>query len=192
MIIYKAINLQNRKVYIGKTTSKTPSKYFESHIYHALKNKDKNTRSFYNAIRKYGKENFKWEILGYCDSKEELNEAEIECIDFYKSYDRLYGYNLTLGGDGAGYKLTEERKQKISRANKGVPTWNKGKKTGPRSEETKAKISKKNKGKIITQEMRKKISKTLTGRKNPSPTASRKTCSSSLQEKCHCPHGHRR
>jgi len=54
-------------------------------------------------------------------------------------------------------------RQKISETMKGKITWNKGKKTGPRSEETKIKISNSHKGKFFSKEHKKKISKSHKG-----------------------------
>lgn len=47
-----------------------------------------------------------------------------------------------------GKKLSDKTKQKISASNKGKPAWNRGKKTGPLSEEHKRKLSNANKGNI--------------------------------------------
>jgi len=52
------------------------------------------------AIRKYKKHNFKWEILGYCKTYEELDNCEKECISFFNSNNKIYGYNLIEGGSG--------------------------------------------------------------------------------------------
>ena len=70
MIIYKTTNLITKKIYIGKDGKNNP-KYYGSGIF--LK----------NAIKKYGKENFVKEILEYCNTEEELNNAEIKWIAFY-------------------------------------------------------------------------------------------------------------
>jgi len=95
--IYKVTNIENNKCYIGQTASKNPVYYIKNHFKCALKNKDKNKKNFYKAIRKYGEKNFKWEILGYCSSLEELNLAEELCIEFFKSNNYIYGYNMTSG-----------------------------------------------------------------------------------------------
>jgi hypothetical protein len=103
-VIYKITNLTNKKCYIGQTTNGDYIKYIKNHFKFAFRNKDEDKKYLYKAIRKYGKENFKWEILGFCYSREELNEAEIDCIEFYRSfvykYENIYGYNLTKGGEG--------------------------------------------------------------------------------------------
>jgi len=54
---------------------------------------------FYNAIRKYGKDNFIWEILEKeIESFDKLKEREIYYIKLFDTYNK--GYNSTLGGDG--------------------------------------------------------------------------------------------
>ena len=67
---------------------------------------------FHRALRKYGEENFSFEILEEIDEelgRDYLNEREIFYIQKYKTYIRDGGYNLTLGGDGNSRdKLTFE------------------------------------------------------------------------------------
>jgi DNA repair exonuclease SbcCD nuclease subunit len=93
--IYLIKNKKNDKIYVGKTTQDLNSR-FSQHIRKALLNKD-NTK-FYNAIRKYGPENFYIEELKVFDSEESLNKAEIETISKLGAF--KYGYNSTKGGDG--------------------------------------------------------------------------------------------
>jgi group I intron endonuclease len=52
---------------------------------------------FYNAVKKYGWDNFIYGIIDECDI-EHLDEKEIYFIDFYDTYRN--GYNMTLGGQG--------------------------------------------------------------------------------------------
>ena len=66
MIIYKATNLINGKCYIGKTISKDFVKYWFNHLKEAFKS-EKIKRVFHNAIRKYGPENFMFEVLEFCN-----------------------------------------------------------------------------------------------------------------------------
>jgi len=100
MIIYKAENKINGKIYIGQT---------QSDLNHRISQHLCERRSyFHNALHKYGKEKFKWEIIEYCDSKEELNEMEFHYIKQYDSF-KPNGYNLTLGGEGnTGRKFGKE------------------------------------------------------------------------------------
>lgn len=102
-LIYKVTNIQNNKVYIGQTKTNLKERITWHYNDAFIKN---DNIAFHCALRKYGIYNFKWEILGYCNSKEELNNAEIECIYFYRSYgvdgknkDDIYGYNMTIGGN---------------------------------------------------------------------------------------------
>lgn len=114
--IYKITNKTNNKSYIGKTTAKKCIKYIKAHFDKA-KNVD-NDRVFYRAIRKYGQENFKWNILwtGFCD-KNYLNELEKYYIYFYEGYTN--GYNMTLGGDG-GFVWPKEKFDKLKKLGKRI------------------------------------------------------------------------
>lgn len=53
-----------------------------------------------NAIEKYGKENFKKEIIEECSSKEELDKREIYWINYYNAVQSTQFYNISKGGDG--------------------------------------------------------------------------------------------
>lgn len=92
--IYKITNKINNKVYIGQ--SKNISRRWREHKRH-YKNKN-NSSVLYKAIRKYGLENFLFEIIELCDESK-LDELEIKYIANYKSNNKNYGYNLTEGGD---------------------------------------------------------------------------------------------
>lgn len=103
-------------IYIGQTI-KSPEIRGYQHVCDA---KNGSNKIFHKAIRKYGIEAFKFEILHQAFSKEELNNLEIHYIEMYNSYykniiDNNDGYNMTIGGEGAnGYIFTEIDKQKLS------------------------------------------------------------------------------
>lgn len=106
-VIYKITNKINSKVYIGCTT-KTIEERYSSHIHRCYKQKYR--CKLYNSIRKYGKENFKIELLQECAIKD-MYELEKKYIAQYDSYKK--GLNSTLGGEGfLGYthSLTERKK----------------------------------------------------------------------------------
>jgi hypothetical protein len=58
------------------------------------------------AIRKYGPDNIKWEIIYECSNVEEMNQKEKEFITLYKSTEHEYGYNMVCG-DKQDYQLRE-------------------------------------------------------------------------------------
>lgn len=87
MVIYKTINLINQKIYIGQTTKSIDNYYGSGKIIN-------------KALLKYGKSNFKVEILDYCKNKEELNEREKYWILLLNSTDHNIGYNISDGGQG--------------------------------------------------------------------------------------------
>ena len=105
MLIYKTINLVNGKFYIGQTITNNPY-YFGSGIY------------LVRAIKKYGKKNFKREIIQYCNSLKHLNEREQYWIKKLKSQDRNIGYNIENGGNSVG-KHSDEWKLYMSNFFKG-------------------------------------------------------------------------
>lgn len=93
--IYKVTNDINNNVYIGKTTTSL-EKRWKRHIYDSYRT-DRTTSKFHNAIKKYGENHFKIELIGRYDN-DILNEKEKFYIKLYDSYKN--GYNSTLGGDG--------------------------------------------------------------------------------------------
>jgi group I intron endonuclease len=106
MIIYKAENIINGKVYIGQTRKKLHERIAD-HKYNS-KLKDGH---FQRAIRKYGFDKFIWSIIDTAESFEELNEKEAYCVDYYDSYNN--GYNSTVGGEDNPMNHAEIR-EKIS------------------------------------------------------------------------------
>lgn len=123
-IVYKVTNKVNGKVYIGQTT-RTLNKRKSEHISAALTEKYKGQCSeyFHNALRKYGKNAFVWEILETCSNKYDLDLAEQWYVMYYntfKSKTESNGYNLTKGGNGnSGLIFSDEHKRKISESKKG-------------------------------------------------------------------------
>lgn len=170
MVIYKITNLLNGKFYIGQDMKNDPN-YFGSGV--LIK----------KAIKKYGKKNFKKEILEYCSNKEELDFKEIFYINELKAIDK--GYNLSIGGTGGPNfknKTHGEETKKRLKENWGERKGKNGfvhNMTGfKHSEESRKKMSKsrKNKykgennpmyGKKHTEESRKKMGKPMLGENNP-------------------------
>lgn len=111
--VYMVVNKINGKRYIGITTAKRVHRRINEHFCHAQKGK--NDGAFYRAIRKYGRDEFSWEIIMKCDTALEAIQQEIRLIAELKPE-----YNSTLGGEGrlGGY-ISEEGRRRISIANKG-------------------------------------------------------------------------
>jgi len=141
--IYKITNLKTGKVYIGFDSSwplrvrqhKTLALNVNCHDYNKI---------LYKSIRKYGLENFSFDVIYQSKDTEHCkNVMENFFIHEYKSFigfEDCYGYNMTLGGDGTfgskrpkskefrkkhsklmsknnprtGYRYTDEEKQKRS------------------------------------------------------------------------------
>lgn len=101
-IIYKTTNLINNKYYIGAhSTNKLSDKYLGSGI---IINK---------AIKKYGYKNFKFEILEYCNNKEEMFLRESEIVNQSVLDDKLC-YNIKVGGNySSGTKGRIEVRNKL-------------------------------------------------------------------------------
>ena len=142
-LVYKHTS-PSGKCYIGQTCD-----YHRRCVTHKSKARTKRVDSaFSNAIAKYEWDNFTHEILKDGLTIDESNYWE----DYYiKEFNSLapHGYNLRDGGANA--KASEQLKKKLS-------TIHTGRKRGPMSQETKDKISAATKGKIVSAEVRLKLS----------------------------------
>lgn len=118
--VYIHINKLNNKVYIGITSQNPYKRWGNGKNY-------KKTSYFRNAIDKYGWDNFIHKILYINLSKEEACKKEIDLIKEYKSNERKYGYNNSLGGEigtlGSHHKLSKETRKRMSIAKLGKKHW---------------------------------------------------------------------
>lgn len=152
--IYKITNLLNGKIYIGKhETEKLDDNYFGSGIL------------LLKAYKKYGRKNFKKEILFIFDNEVDMNKKEKEIIteDFVKRDDT---YNLGIGGEGGphfkGKTHSNETKEKLSKLSKNKPKY---KKTQEQLDQERATRYNKNGGKWFSNETIEKIKKKKQDRK---------------------------
>lgn len=126
--IYVTTNIVNGKQYIGQHKAKEFDKRYKG-----------SGKILQQAILKEGVENFTTTILEWCESKEELDNAEIKWIDYYSAVESDNFYNIYPGGNGIPegfipwnkgkrYHLskpfTKERCLKIKNATKGVHKGN--------------------------------------------------------------------
>lgn len=158
--IYLTTNLKNGKQYIGDHST---DRIFDNYL-------GSGRPYFQNALKEYGRENFKREILEFFETKEEAFKAQeryiVECNTLVPN-----GYNISpTGGHNTrgcwseeskkkmadlkrGKKLSEETKKKISKSSKGKKL----------SEETILKMSSSHKGLKVLNETKEKISKGMKG-----------------------------
>lgn len=149
MLIYLITNLLNNKKYVGQTIQSIDKRWRR----HCWKSTSKNSMPICKAISKYGKENFKIEIIASCSSQEDLNQKEIFFTNKLNTWSPN-GYNLRAG-DGKG-SMSQETKEKISIANTGRK----------HSVETRQNMSNAHKGKTLSADRRKKISDANKGENN--------------------------
>ena len=95
--IYKITNLCNGKVYVGQSVD-IQSRWRR----HKTCTSD---YALYRAFRKYGLENFQFDVIEECDV-DQLDERETYWINYYDSF--FNGYNETLGGGGGCSRLSKE------------------------------------------------------------------------------------
>lgn len=113
--IYKTTNLLNGKQYIGQHKASK----FEFDTYKG------SGKILQKAFNKYGKTNFKTELLisdgkvpTICQTKEELNFAEKYYIGLYECVENSTFYNYAPGGSGGDIYSTLSDKAKLERNNK--------------------------------------------------------------------------
>lgn len=155
--IYITTNLADNKKYIGKHIGELNDSYLGSGII------------FSRALEKYGKENFKKEILYIAKDEEDMNEKEKYYIKIFNAVEDDMFYNIAEGGQGGyvtkGYTEEERLKlnQKISDSLKGEkhPMYGKH-----HTEETKQKI-KNSLAEYWTEEKRQERSIKYMGENNP-------------------------
>lgn len=137
--IYLTTNLINNHKYIGQKKAKTflGDKYFGS------------GKILKEAISKYGKENFKVEILKECETKEELDTQEQYYIKLFNAQENREYYNICKGGEAGpggpmfkGHHHNKETRNKMSMSRKGENNSNFG---NHWTDEQKQKLSEKRK-----------------------------------------------
>lgn len=171
-LIYKHTSKTTGKSYIGKTVNIfNPNKRWKNGLGYT----EASQPAFYNAIKKYGWDDFDSTILeNYIMTAEEAAEREKYYIAYYHTYvgsTDCNGYNLTIGGEGTEkHQVSEETRAKLRTArltqtnlslthNKGKFFYNNGKVCGMffPGEEPEGFI----KGRLMSQSAKDKISKAV-------------------------------
>lgn len=115
--IYKLINTKNSKVYVGSTINL--KRRLISHFNSLEGNAHEN--SYLNRSYNKSKDYFYFEIIEYVPNDNNLLKREQYWMDFYKSFKRVNGYNLSpTAGNNLGYKHSDKQKRNNSLAKRGV------------------------------------------------------------------------
>jgi group I intron endonuclease len=109
--IYKITNKINNKVYIGKTEYK-PILRWKQHQSCIDKDGYKD-RPIYKALKKYGFDNFNFEVLEETESPEAREVYYISLFNSYVGFENSNGYNATLGGDGKKYAFSNQEELEL-------------------------------------------------------------------------------
>lgn len=135
--VYYILNKKNNKIYIG--SSKHINRRFYEHKYF-LNNHNHGNEHLQKAWNKYGEDNFEFGIIEiFNGNDDELRDVEQIWMDYFSSYDKDIGYNISTFAEGSGgYIVSEQTREKIR-------NFHMGRKA---SEETKQKLSSQRKGKF--------------------------------------------
>jgi group I intron endonuclease len=157
--VYRFINKKNGKIYVGSSVDleRRFRKYFNISF---LKRENKSRIN--NALMLHGYENFRVEILEYCEPSDCIKKEQIY-LDLLKPPGRRRRPGETAGSL-LGFKHTDEVLKKMSKARQGKSHPMFGK---THLAKTLAKMSAVKIGKTISNDTRAKISAALFGKNNP-------------------------
>jgi group I intron endonuclease len=115
--IYKITNNTNGKCYIGETMKSNPELRWNEHKRKI--EKGIGCPALQDAIRKYGVENFSFQVLIICFDEDRYHYEK----QYIKKYNSIApnGYNLTSGGEGGGFygkTHSDETKLRITNTSK--------------------------------------------------------------------------
>ena len=159
--VYMLINSISGKIYIGKSVN-----IYQRMNHHKNSIKRSGNGHFQNAIKKYGWDNFTFQVLEIFENFDKRNDnisllnKEAYYIKLYESTNPKIGYNICeYSSDTTGIprkKISEETRMRMKIARAGLPGT-------PHTEETKRKIGFSRKGYRHTEETKKKMSDSRKG-----------------------------
>ena len=122
MHIYKITNLVTNKIYIGQTIQQNPKMRWYSH--QADARGGKNTH-LYNSMRKYGVDQFLWEVIDSATCMDELNNKEQHWLDEYRKTNEVYNLRKAGGNKMHSSESIEKMRQsqKLRHATTDVGGW---------------------------------------------------------------------
>jgi len=111
--IYSINNIVNNKRYIGK--SKNIYFRIKQHVYDLKTGRLKNENDYMrNSWNKYSQENFTYEVIEILPKDDSLlNERELYWINYFRTLNREFGYNLRLDSS-SGMITSKETSEKIT------------------------------------------------------------------------------
>ena len=120
--VYEILNLVNWKRYFGKAGDYEAR--WTWHCNTATRNNPRDMQPIHYSLRKYGLENFQFNVIFEFETEQESFNKEIELIAKFKTnicrYGSEFGYNLTDGGEGfSGNIQSKESREKLSNHKKG-------------------------------------------------------------------------
>ena len=117
--VYKITNKVNNKYYIGMTKQELGKRFSQ----HKAASKKASVKNYlYNAMKKYGVENFEIEELFQFENREDCCNKEIECIS-----QNINGYNLAEGGD-IGFSMLTKSEEEVLQWKESLSKSREGKK----------------------------------------------------------------
>lgn len=165
--VYIHTNRANGFKYVGITSRKPEERWQGGHGY-------RKQAVFWNAIVKYGWDNFDHEIIAAGLSDLEAWEMEKALIAKYNTNDRNFGYNRSTGGEAGAKGVEHSEANKAACGAKLKSLWRDEEfrkacisriSEMSRSEAMRAKRSASNRGRKLSEESRRKISEKNKGRK---------------------------
>lgn len=180
--IYIVQNIINNKIYVGQT--RNPKDRWRQHNYDCFTKQS--SGRLYNSMRKHGSDKFNFIIIEEHTIKT-IDDAEKFWIEFFRSYDDNYGYNIE-GGGSTNKIVSPETRKKLGDSMRGKQHSRESKLKNREShlgkihtKETKEKMSASRLGKPLSDEHRKAISDGHIGISVPHTTESKQKMSKQRQ-----------